>query len=195
MLLLFLVGVFIVVFVVTTPRSYTFPPQGKILNILDRLIQPVMETFFFGKKSHAWHWISYHKPVHHSHYRSVYVRGDPNAPNINGMWSQIKAEANGQGRAIFLDRKTATGFYSFPYWRLGFRNIRTGETKICAIKIPIVRSDDGSCIVHMGVHCYVWGDDLIFFGLDPKGNQIPIAEYPHLAVSAKELKRSKIPLV
>ncbi len=154
----------------------TQPKQRWWFDVLDLILYPIMKLFFHNKLTHGWHWKKW-KIGEFTGIESISIRlsGDTSLPKITNIWQQIKAEFKGEGQILLeLDNRQNPRYQK--HWRLGFWNPKTKLAKICNVKIPIsfhkiYQTQSGL------IRCYIWGDDVVFFGVHPDGLQVPIKVY------------------
>lgn len=167
----------------STEMVKTYPKQRWWFNTLDWTLCPIMKLFFHGKITLKWHWKDFTDRINFGKYFAIKVDGNKTLPKVTTTWQQIKAEFKGDGQ-IVLDIDNADYELQGQYWQLGFYNPTTKLAKICTVKIPIKKYplDIPHLIAVKGlVRCYVWGDDVVFFGIGPDGRQIII----QLSISSK----------
>jgi hypothetical protein len=159
----------------------TEPKQRWWFNTLDWTLCPIMKLLFHKKISLGYHWIIWKGKLTFGdslfgNSLTVHVNGDESLPKITSVWKQIWAEFKGKGQVLLDLNNLDSRLRKHKYWRLGFYDPKTKVSKLCIIKIPILEFPLSQTLLLLKgmVRCYVWGDDVIFFGIDPDGQQLPI---------------------
>ncbi len=144
----------------------TYPRQKWYLNTLDWTLRPIMKLFFHGKLTPGHHWKAYYGVLNYD--ESVRVAGDPSALEVRGWFSQILAELYGWHVVAVLTTEYAHPLGKKPpeQWKIGFKNILTGEKKLCTIVLS-THSD-------RAVRLYVGRENIMFFATNLQGKQLTI---------------------
>ncbi|MFH1111830.1 MAG: hypothetical protein V1712_02035 [Patescibacteria group bacterium] len=152
----------------------TEPKQHWWFDTLDLILHPIMKLFFHNKLTLAWHWKKWMTgefPGIKS--LAISLDGNKSLPKITSVWKQIKSEFKGKGQILINIDELNPIFQYTRYWRLCFWNPKTKLTKVCIVKIPITKYSLSS-VPQGKIKCYVWGDTVVFFGINAMGLQIPI---------------------
>ncbi|MFA4937312.1 MAG: hypothetical protein WC575_03435 [Patescibacteria group bacterium] len=153
----------------------TQPKQQWWFDVIDLTLYPIMKLFFHNKLTHKYHWREWAGKLDFEESLIIRFDGNKSLPTITNILQQIIAEFKGKGNILLSLNITdliITNRYS-KWWQLGFFYPETGLTKVCRVKIPFFQLEEEKS----AVRCYVWGNPVIFFGIDSNGNYLPMVCY------------------
>lgn len=149
----------------TVPLVQTKPKQAWYFEALDYALWPIMWLGFRKKLTHAYHWSTYYNMIDLN--QCALAKGDPNTARglepLSQMWAECALNPRGWKQVAVIGLPT---WVTCEHWQVGFRDTFKPKQKLCTILLN-PKSDPK-------VRLYVGRIDVEFFGLNEKGEQIPI---------------------